>query len=70
MRTTDIAYKVNGVILTATVSNGAKAQPNADTWIYYAMVSLATKNAWVVGLAQALDNVGPKVPKAPPSTDE
>ena len=34
------------------------------------MASLASKNAWVVGLAQSLDDFGPDAPKAPPSTDE
>ncbi len=68
LSTTDTTggYKVNGVLLTARISSAA--QKNADTWMYYAMASLASKNAWVVGLAQALDNFGPKAPKAPPST--
>ena len=69
LSTTDLngaGYKVNGVLLTARIST--QAQKNADTWMYYAMASLAAKNAWVVGLAQALDNWGPKAPKAPPST--
>lgn len=68
LKTTDTkgGYKVNGVLLTAKISS--QAQANADTWMYYAMASLAAKNAWVLGLAQALDNWGPKAPKAPPST--
>ena len=70
LSTTDTpgGYKVNGVLLTAKISS--KAQKNADTWMYYAMASLAAKNAWVIGLAQALDNFGPKAPKAPPSTSK
>lgn len=69
LSTTDLngaGYKVNGVLLTARISS--QAQKNADTWMYYAMASLAAKNAWVVGLAQAVDNFGPKAPQAPPST--
>jgi hypothetical protein len=54
---------VNGVLLTAKISNAA--QKNADTWMYYAMASLVNKNAWVLGLAQATDNFGPQAPKAP-----
>ena len=61
-----LGYKINGVLLTAKIS--VAAQNNADTWMYYAMASIAAKNAWVVGLAQALDNFGPAAPKAPPST--
>ena len=68
LSTTDTTggYKVGGVLLTAKISSNA--QKNADTWMYYAMASIAAKNAWVVGLAQALDNFGPRAPKAPPST--
>lgn len=67
LKTTDLigGYKVGGVLLTAKYSNGA--QTNADTWTYYAMASLASNNAWVIGVAQALDNFGPWAPKAPPS---
>ncbi len=66
LRTVDIAggYMVNGVLLT-TYLDPSKAQQNADTWTYYAMASLANKNAWVVGLAQATNDFGPKAPKAP-----
>ena len=63
LSTKDIQYKVNGVLLTAKISSNA--QKNADTWMYYAMASRASQNAWVVGLAQALDDWGPKAPKAP-----
>ena len=59
-------YKVGGVLLTAKISS--QAQNNADTWMYYAMASLAAKNAWVLGVAQALNDFGPKAPRAPPST--
>lgn len=65
--TTDIpgGYQVNGVLMTAKFNSG-NARTNADTLLYYAMASLSSKNAWVVGLAQALDNWGPKAPRAPP----
>ena len=63
LSTKDVAYKVNGVLLTAKISSNA--QKNAETWMYYAMASIAAKNAWVVGLAQALDKFGPDAPKAP-----
>ena len=52
--TKDLAYKINDVILTAILSSNARK--NADTWMYYAMALRANQNAWVVGLAQALDN--------------
>ena len=68
LSTKDIQYKVNGVLLTAKISSNA--QKNADTWMYYAMASRADKNAWVVGLAQALDNWGPKAPKAPTTSNK
>lgn len=69
LSTTDTpgGYKVGGVLLTAKFG-AAKSQKNADTWMYYAMASLANKNAWVVGVAQALDSFGPKAPRVPPST--
>ncbi len=61
--TSDVAYKIGGVLLTARF--GKTAQSNADTWMYYAMASVATQNAWVVGLAQVLNNFGPSAPKGP-----
>ena len=66
LKTTDTpgGYKIGGVLITAKFG-ASKSQANADTWMYYAMASLANKNAWVVGLAQATDNFGPKAPKAP-----
>ena len=63
LSTKDLAYGISGVILTATIS--FNAQKNADTWMYYAMAFRANQNAWVIGLAQALDNLGPTAPKAP-----
>ncbi|KAL8830872.1 MAG: hypothetical protein Q9191_001197, partial [Dirinaria sp. TL-2023a] len=63
--TKDIQYNVDGVLLTAIISSSA--QKNADTWMYYAMASRLNKNAWVVGVAQAIDNFGPKASKIPPS---
>ena len=68
LSTKDIQYKVNGVLMTAKLSTNA--QKNADTWMYYAMASRASQNAWVVGLAQALDNWGPKAPKAPTTSGD
>lgn len=69
LKTTDTVggYKIGGVLITAKFG-APKSQMNADTWMYYAMASLANKNAWVIGVAQATDNFGPKAPKAPPST--
>ena len=66
LRTIDTVggYKIGGVLITAKFG-ASKSQANADTWMYYAMASLANKNAWVVGVAQATDNFGPKAPKAP-----
>ena len=63
LSTKDIAYGINGVLVTAKISSNA--QKNADTWMYYGMASRANQNAWVVGVAQALDNWGPKAPRAP-----
>ena len=65
LSTRDIQYKINGVLLVAARRSKANPQQNADTWMYYAMASLANKNAWVVGLAQAPDNFGFTAPKAP-----
>ena len=62
-RDLELGYKINGALLTAKSSYSA--QKNADNWMYYAMASLANKNAWVIGLAQALDDFGPNAPKAP-----
>ena len=61
--TKDVAYKIGGVLLTGKFGSGA--QSNADTWMYYAMASIASQNAWVVGLAQALNDFGPNAPKGP-----
>jgi len=61
-------YQVNGVLLTAALGKDTgKALQNADTWAYYAMACLANKNAWVLGIAQANNNFGPKAPKGPPT---
>ncbi|KAL8718048.1 MAG: hypothetical protein Q9225_004784 [Loekoesia sp. 1 TL-2023] len=61
--TIDSAYQVNGVILTAKFGKKTGiALKNADTWAYYAMACLANQNAWVLGIAQATDNFGPKAP--------
>ena len=63
LSTVDLQYKVSGALLLAKISNSALK--NADTWMYYAMASLLNKNAWVLGIAQAPDNFGPKAPKTP-----
>lgn len=62
----DTVYGVNGVILQAP-RKAANSQKIADSWMYYAMASLFSKNAWLIGLAQPIDNFGPKAPSKPPS---